>query len=240
MYFSKFIDIISSLSDGSIIKFKNRETAGKSLSYLLKKMVKNNQNDSKFIVVCIPRGGVIVGDVIARNFGLILNIILPKRLLSPGNEELTIGSVMKDGTYHLDNFMVNSLKISNDYLEKEKNLKIKEIELIETLYGKQIEGNKLKSKNIILVDDGAATGSTLIVASKWIKTFYPNHLTIATPICPKDILKFLKSEVNTVVSLINPLSRNFTTVSKFYQNFLPISDKQVIDVLKKYKLSECS
>lgn len=240
MYFSKFIDIISSLSDGSIIKFKNRETAGKSLSYLLKKMVKNNQNDSKFIVVCIPRGGVIVGDVIARNFGLILNIILPKRLLSPGNEELTIGSVMKDGTYHLDNFMVNSLKISNDYLEKEKNLKIKEIELIETLYGKQIEGNKLKSKNIILVDDGAATGSTLIVASKWIKTFYPNHLTIATPICPKDILKFLKSEVNTVVSLINPLSRNFTTVSKFYQDFLPISEKQVIDVLKKYKLSECS
>jgi len=240
LYFSKFIDIISSLSDGSIIKFKNRETAGKSLSYLLKKRVKNNQNDSKFIVVCIPRGGVIVGDVIARNFGLILNIILPKRLLSPGNEELTIGSVMKDGTYHLDNFMVNSLKISNDYLQKEKNLKIKEIELIETLYGKQIEGNKLKSKNIILVDDGAATGSTLIVASKWIKTFYPNHLTIATPICPKDILKFLKSEVNTVVSLINPLSRNFTTVSKFYQDFLPISDKQVIDVLKKYKLSECS
>jgi len=240
LYFSKFIDIISSLSDGSIIKFKNRETAGKSLSYLLKKRVKNNQNDSKFIVVCIPRGGVIVGDVIARNFGLILNIILPKRLLSPGNEELTIGSVMKDGTYHLDNFMVNSLKISNDYLQKEKNLKIKEIELIETLYGKQIEGNKLKSKNIILVDDGAATGSTLIVASKWIKTFYPNHLTIATPICPKDILKFLKSEVNTVVSLINPLSRNFTTVSKFYQDFLPISDEQVIDVLKKYKLSECS
>jgi len=65
-------------------------------------------------------------------------------------------------------------------------------------------------------------------------------LTIATPICPKDILKFLKSEVNTVVSLINPLSRNFTTVSKFYQDFLPISDEQVIDVLKKYKLSECS
>ena len=240
MYFSKFIDIISSLSDGSIIKFKNRETAGKSLSYLLKKRVKNNQNDNKFIVVCIPRGGVVVGDVIARNFGFNLDIILPERLLSPANKELTIGSVMKDGTYYLDNFMVNSLKISDYYLEKEKNLKIKEIELRETLYGKQIEGNKLKSKNIILVDDGAATGSTLIVASKWIKTFYPNHLMIATPICPKDILKFLKSEVNTVVSLINPLSRNFTTVSKFYQDFLPISDKQVMDVLKEYKLRECS
>ena len=170
MSFSKFTDILSSISDGSIIKFKSRETAGKSLSYLLKKSFRNNHNDNnKFIVVCIPRGGIIVGDVIARNFGFNLDIILPKRLLSPRNKELTIGSVMKDGTFHLDNFMVNSLKISNDYLEKEKNLKIKEIELIETLYGKQIEGNKIKSKNIILVDDGAATGATLITALRWIR-----------------------------------------------------------------------
>lgn len=235
MFFSKFTDIISSISDGSIIKFKSRETAGKSLSYLLKRSFRKNQNDNKFIVVCIPRGGIIVGDVIARNFGFNLDIILPKRLLSPRNKELTIGSVMKDGTFHLDNFMVNSLKISNDYLEKEKNLKIKEIEQKEILYGQQIEGNKIESKNIILVDDGAATGSTLIVASKWIKTFQPSHLTIATPVCPKEILKLLKNEVNDVVSLINPISRNFTTVGKFYQDFLPVKDVQVLNILKKYR-----
>ena len=150
---------------------------------------------------------------------LYLDIILPERLLSPVNKELTIGSVMKDGTIHLDNFMINSLKISNDYLENEKNIKIKEIEQKETLYGKQIEGNKIKSKNIILVDDGAATGSTLIVASKWIKTFHPSHLTIATPVCPKEILKLLKNEVNDVKSIINPIFNNFTTVSKLYQGF---------------------
>jgi putative phosphoribosyl transferase len=236
LFFSKFTDIVSSISDGSIIKFKSRETAGKSLFYLLKRSFRKNQNDNnKFIVVCIPRGGIIVGEVIARNFGFNLDIILPKRLLSPRNKEVTIGSVMKDGTFHLDNFMVNSLKISNDYMEKEMNLKIKEIELIETLYGKQIEGNKIKSNNIILVDDGVATGSTLIVTSKWIKTFHPSHLTIATPVCPKERLKLLKSEVNDVVSLINPISRNFTTVSKFYQDFLPVKDVQVINILKKYR-----
>jgi predicted phosphoribosyltransferase len=235
--FSKFTNFLSSINDGSYIKFKNRETAGKSLSYLLNSSLKKNHNDNKFIVVCIPRGGVVVGNVIARNFGFNLDIILPERLLSPGNKELTIGSIMKDGTYHLDNFMVNSLKISNDYLEKEKSLKIKEIDLRETLYGKQMEGNKLKSKNIILVDDGVATGATLLVASKWIKTFHPTHLTIVTPICPKELLKFLRNEVNDVISLINPLSRNFTTISKFYQDFLPISDTQVIDILKEYKLN---
>ena len=236
MYFSKFIDIISSIRDGSIIKFKSRETAGESLSYLLSKSFrKNENNNNKSVVVCIPRGGVIVGNVIARNFGFILDIILPQRLLSPGNKELTIGSVMKDGIYYLDNFMVNSLKISNNYLEKEKNLKIKEIEQKETLYGKQIDGNKLKSKDIILVDDGAATGSTLIVASKWIKTFQPNHLTIATPVCPKEILKLLKNEVNDIKSILNPLSNNFTTVSNLYQDFLPVDDEQVINILTQYK-----
>jgi putative phosphoribosyl transferase len=233
--FSKFTNIFSSISDGSFIKFKNRETAGKSLSYLLKSSLKKNENDNKFIVVCIPRGGVVVGDVIARNFRFNLDIILPERLLSPENKELTIGSVMKDGTYYLDNFMVNSLKISNDYLENEKNLKIKEIQLKETLYGKQIEGNNLKSKNIILVDDGAATGATLIIASKWIKTFHPNYLTIATPVCPKEILKLLKNEVNDVKSIINPLFNNFTTVSKLYQDFSSVNDKQVINILTQYQ-----
>jgi putative phosphoribosyl transferase len=232
---SKFTEIISSISDGSIIKFKSRETAGKSLSYHLKRNFKKIQNDNKFIVVCIPRGGVIVGDVIARNFGFNLDIILPKRLLSLGNKELSIGSVMKDGTYHIDTFMINSLNISNDYLEKEKNLKIKEIEQKETLYGKQIDGNKIKSKNIILVDDGAATGSTLIVASKWIQRFQPNYLTIAIPVCPKDKLKLLKNEVNDVKSLINPLSHNFTTVSKLYQDFSAVNDEQVISILKQYR-----
>ena len=232
---SQFTDILTSIYDGSLIKFKNRETAGKSLSYLLKRSFKKNQNNNKFIVVCIPRGGVVVGDVIARNFRFNLEIILPERLLSPENKELTIGSIMKDGTYHLDNLMVSSLKISNYYLKKEKNLKIKEIELRETLYGKQIEGSKIKSKNIILVDDGVATGATLFVASKWIKTFQPNHLTIVTPVCPKELLKFLKNEVNDVASLINPLSRNFTTISKFYQDFSSVDDEQVINILKQYK-----
>ena len=235
MSFSKFTDIISSISDGSIIKFKNRETAGKSLSYLLKRSIKKIQNDNKYIVVCIPRGGIIVGDVIARNFGFILDIILPKRLLSSVDKELTIGSVMKDGTNHLDSFTMNSLKITNDYVQKEKNIKIIEIEQKELLYGKQIEGNKIKSKNIILVDDGAATGSTLIVASKWIKTFHPSHLTIATPVCPKEILKLLKSEVNDVQSIINPVSNNFTTVSQLYQDFSPVNDEQVINILTQYK-----
>ena len=232
--FSKITKIISAISDGSFIRFKNRETAAKSLSLLLNNFFKRYTNN-KFIVVCIPRGGIIVGDVIARKFGCTLDIVLPRRLISPINKELSIGSIMRDGMVHLDNFMINSLKVSNEYLECEKKVQIKEINQKETLYGQQIEGNKIESKNIILVDDGAATGSTLIIASKWIKTFQPNHLTIAIPVCPKEVTKLLQNEVNDVKSLITPLSHNFNTVSKFYKEFLPVNDDQVIDIIKKYK-----
>ena len=112
---------------------------------------------------------------------------------------------------------------------------IKEIEIKEALYGKQIEGHELKSKNIILVDDGVASGSTLIVVSQWIKKFHPKYLTIATPVCPKDKLKLLKKEVKEVKSLVNPTSQNFSTLSKFYQNFEPVTDDQVINTLREYK-----
>ena len=75
----------------------------------------------------------------------------------------------------------------------------------------------------------------MIIASKWIKTFQPNHLTIAIPVCPKEVTKLLQNEVNDVKSLITPLSHNFNTVSKFYKEFLPVNDDQVIDIIKKYK-----
>jgi predicted phosphoribosyltransferase len=232
--FFKFTKFISSLSDRSFITFKNREVAGESLSHLLKKLFKEYSND-KFIILCIPRGGVIIGDVIARNFRCKLDIILSSRLKTPLNKESSFGSILRDGTIYLDKFLIDSLKISNEYIENEKKVQIKEIKRKEAIYGKLIEGNKLKSKNIILVDDGAATGSTLIVVSKWIKTFQPNHLTIAIPICPKEKLKLLKNEANDVKSLINPLPHNFTTLSKFYQDFSPVNDDQIINILKLRK-----
>ena len=101
--FSKITKTISLISDGSFIRFKNREAAGESISHTLKKIFKKFSNNT-FIVVCIPRGGVIVGDVIARNFRCTLDIVLPRRLISPLNKELSIGSIMKDGMVHLDNF----------------------------------------------------------------------------------------------------------------------------------------
>lgn len=108
------------VTEGSFIQFKNREKAGESLSYLLKKRKKFNTLSNQLITIAIPLGGTIVGDVIARNLKSSFDIILPQRLVSPHNRESTIGSIMKDGSTYLDYKIISKLKISDEYLEKEK------------------------------------------------------------------------------------------------------------------------
>lgn len=229
----KISNLFSSLRERSFIQFKDRENAGESLAYLLKRKFKRSSDT--IITISIPRGGTIIGDVIARNIRSSLDIILPQRLVAPYNNELTLGAIMKDGSFYLDHKTINTLKISNEYLEKEKYNALKEINKKELVYGNQINGSKIKSNIVILVDDGAATGSTLIAASRWIKKFQPKFLTIAIPICPKNTLKVLKYEVQDVQSLFNPGSTNFTCISKFYKDFLPLDEKHIVDIVNKYK-----
>jgi len=179
-------------------------------------------------------GGIIIGDVIAKKFDCQFDIIIPRRILSPNNKELSIGSIMKDKTIYINPIFSNPLKISDDYLNSEKEKRLREIQDIEDILGKQIEPNRINGKNIILVDDGVATGATLILTSRWIRKFNPRRLIILIPICPKPIFKQLKKEADNVESLITPISRNFTTVGEFYQNFDQLNYKDVVEIVKNY------
>jgi putative phosphoribosyl transferase len=87
-----------------------------------------------------------------------------------------------------------------------------------------------------LIDDGVATGATLIVTSRWIRRFKPKNLIIATPICPQPTLLLLKKEADYVVTIINPSLRNFNTVEYFYHNFEQLEIERLVNILKKYKL----
>jgi predicted phosphoribosyltransferase len=138
----------------------------------LKKDERNN-----VVVLGIPRGGVVVGDTIARklktpNF----DIVIPRRLANPDNKENSFGAIMEDGiTTFIDKWTVNILSISDEYIEQEKKIQMQEIKRRAFLYRnseKLMEySNKINDSNktVILVDDGAASGSTLIVTAKWIK-----------------------------------------------------------------------
>ncbi len=233
--FSKISDFISIIKDGSMIRFKDRENSAIMLSLILKEQLqKTPWLKEESLILAIPRGGVIIGDIVAQTLGYSLDIIIPRKLSAPGNKELSIGAIMKDNTIYINNNLVKTLQITSKFIEKEIKIKHDEIKRRESIYKNQVEGNKIKGKNIILVDDGAATGATLIVASRWIKSNKPKRLTIAITVLPKSTLELLQKEADHIESLLTVALRNFDTVGQFYKNYLPVEDEKVIGILKKH------
>jgi putative phosphoribosyl transferase len=96
-------------------------------------------------------------------------------------------------------------------------------------------------RNIILVDDGAATGATIIAAARWIRRSNNNALTqkliIAVPVAPKDTLKLIMREADHIEVITSPSTSNFKSVGQYYQSFEPVSDEQVIQIMRNYKLT---
>jgi len=207
------------------------------LDYLEKDERKN------VIVLGIPRGGVVVADIIARKLGTShFDIILPRKLLTPNNEENAFGAIMEDGSMYLDFSIINKFSISQEYLDYEKKKQLSEIRRRAILYRnspKLLEYHfKLNDKDriVILVDDGAATGSTLISLARWIRNRNEHKfkkLIIAIPIAPKETIKILRKECDYLEIIFQP--SKFATVGHFYKEFLPVKDQEVINILSKWK-----
>jgi putative phosphoribosyl transferase len=227
--------IISQILDGSIVKFKDRQSAGELLCSILRDKY-NKILNNEVLIIGIPRGGIIIGDVIAKKFGYQLDIVIPRRMVDPHNRELSIGGIMNDRTVYLNTILIKDLQITDEYLNLEIERQLREIKKREFLLGKQINPEKIKEKNIILVDDGVATGATLIVTCRWIRKYKPRNLTILIPICPKPVFQLLKREADCIESILTPSIRNFTTVEFFFQNFNQLEFAILHNILKKYRL----
>jgi predicted phosphoribosyltransferase len=191
-------------------------------------------------VLGIPRGGVITADIVAKKLSTNnFDIVIPRKLTDMDNKEQAIGAIMEDGTTYLDKELVEELSIPADYIEKEKAYQIEEIRRRSSLYRREgLDYNKIKlnGKTIILVDDGAATGATIIAAARWVKTTQnPRRLIIALPVAPKDTLQLLKGECDAVEVVTSPSSM-FRSVSQYYQSFEPVPDDKVTEIMKARNL----
>ncbi|HEY7078966.1 MAG TPA: phosphoribosyltransferase family protein, partial [Nitrososphaeraceae archaeon] len=225
------------------LRFRNREWAANVLAESLKDILKNEKINSKDIVVFgIPRGGVVTGDIISQKLNAALNILIPRKIASPHNEELAIGAIIEDSTMYLNDDLVRILNISQQYIEQVKSEQIEEIKRRRSLYqNKTVDDNFSmthdiigKYETVVLADDGAATGATLIAAARWIKSKNPPiQLIIATPIAPKEILTRLKKEANHVEVIISPSTSSFKSVGQYYQSFEQVTDKQVIEIMRR-------
>jgi putative phosphoribosyl transferase len=208
--------------------------------------LKKKEEIENVVVLAIPRGGIIVADIISRklktdNF----EVIIPRRLLTPNNKENAFGAIMEDGTTFIDERIVDALSISNEYIQKEKESKLQEIKRRALVYrgnssDKLMEySNKINDsqKTVVLVDDGAASGATLIVSARWIKERKEHKfkkLIIAIPVAPKETASVLEKECDHLEVITKPSISKFHTVSQYYKDFNPIDDEQVLEILKKW------
>ena len=228
-------------------KFHDRKEAGLLLAERLKVSTNNNKNKnifdsdvkngSFFLVMAIPRGGVILGDIIASELNIEMDIIICKKIGAQNNPELALGAVMADGSYIINEEIVNRINTSEEYISEQVEIQKKEIErrLIEFRGKKEYDTNKLKDKVIILVDDGIATGATMLAAVKWLKEkHYCKRLIVAVPVAPLEssILEKLKQIADKVIVIFTPY--DFAAVGQFYEHFDQVSDKEVKEIMKKY------
>lgn len=205
--------------------FKDRTDAAEKLAKKLEWL--KNENP---IILAIPRGGVVTGDVIAKTLGVKLDVIVSRKVGAPNNPELAIGAVVHDGSFFPNSDIIDTLGIPKRYIEQEISEQLKEIDrrLIKFRGSKEYD---LKGKTVVLVDDGIATGATMFVAIEWVKKQNPKRVVIAIPVGPRDTIEKLMA-VAEVVVLDVPVF--FNAVGEFYDTFEQVEDYRVVEIMSTY------
>lgn len=220
------------------MKIKNRESAGNILAETLKSVVKNGAGQD-IIVIGLPRGGFVMAKIIATKLSCGMYMMIVKRLRAPHNEELAIGAIAEDGTTYFNKSLVDELKISDEYINNEISCQLQEIKRLSNMYyqGKNSfmggEHITINDKTVIIVDDGAATGSTIMAAVRSLRKIYnPKRVIVAVAVSPKSTVNLLRSEgLDHVEVIISPVDSNFGSIEQFYQNFEQVSDNQILDII---------
>lgn len=205
--------------------FEDREDAGLKLCPKLKKFF--NKNDC--VVAGLTRGGVITAEKISSSLNLPLKVIVIKKIGAPENSELAIGAIISLKDIYWDLKIVKNLGIS----EKQKNLlaakKLDEVKKLKRVLRIKTRKNEFKNKNIILVDDGVATGATVITAAKYLKRLNAKKIILATPVIATDTLISIKKYFDKVIYLEKRY--DFYAVGQFYLNFEEIFDEKIAKIL---------
>jgi putative phosphoribosyl transferase len=205
---------------------KDRKEAGFLLAEKLKKL---NLKDA--VVLAIPRGGVIIGYEIAKVIDAEFDIVTPRKLKAPNDPELAIGAIMPDGSIFLNEEVIEIRNVPNTYIEREKKEEMTEAKRRLSVYRPDKPYPKIKDRTVILVDDGIATGATMMAAARWAKKQNPKKIIIAIPVIPADFLDIVKGAVDEVIYLHT--TQFFFGIGQFYRSFPQVGDAEVISILAK-------
>lgn len=200
---------------------KDRIEAGMLLSDKLKKY-----QDSNTVILAVPRGGVPVGYVIAKKLNLPLDIVLSKKIPHPFNKEFAIGAVSLDSM-----ILDEHPDVPKEYINEEIVRLRRSLDEKYKLYAGNREPLDIKGKNVIIVDDGIATGNTLLASIEMLRKRKPAKIIVAVPVVPEDVVEIFQEKADEFVYILAP--RYFRGVGGFYEEFGQVEDVEVIRILKE-------
>ncbi|MBI2707881.1 MAG: phosphoribosyltransferase [Proteobacteria bacterium] len=203
--------------------FQDRQEAGQKLAQKLKPYQAENP-----LILALPRGGVPVGFEVAKTLKAPLDVLVVRKVGAPWNSELGVGAVAP-GVQMLDEVSLHILDIKPASMKHIVDQEIQEMNRRLHLYRQDQAFPALTGRTVILIDDGLATGITTRAAIESVKKLNPAKVILAVPVGPAQTVRTLKKLVDKVVCLETPSP--FYAVGSFYQNFMQVSDEEVISFL---------
>jgi predicted phosphoribosyltransferase len=208
------------------VVFRDRREAGRLLLREIRRL-----DPARPVVLGIPRGGVVVAAQIADGLAAPLDVIIPRKIGAPFNAELAIGAIAQDGTIILDEAMVGTLRVGRGYIEEKARRETLEVGRRLEIYRGSRPAVEMDSRDVIVVDDGIATGFTMMAALRSVQKQSPSSIILAVPVAPADVVARLASEVDHLVCLASP--EPFYAVGQWYAHFDQVEDEEVISILRR-------
>ena len=213
------------------MKFADRSDAGRRLAGKLMHF-----KERRPVILALPRGGVAIGFEIAQALGAPLDIVLVRKIGVPWEPELAVGAVTDGATPEtfMDWDLAADLEVPESYLEEERARQLAEIERRRETYCANRPPAEIREHTAIVVDDGIATGATMRVALRAMRSRGPSHLVVAVPVAPPDTLAELSKTADEMVCLETPIGLG--AIGFYYRDFHQMTDAEVTELLARAPL----
>ena len=203
--------------------FQDRQEAGQLLAEKIAELDFKNA-----VVYALPRGGVVLGLEVAKKISAPLDLVIARKIGHPQNPEYAICAITEDGQMTCNEEEKKS--VDPRRLEESAKKEMEEAKRRRNLYLKGRPHILATGKKAIIVDDGIATGLTIIAAVKYLKKENPSKIIVAVPVAPKDAVLEMKRYADQVVALESP-EKYLGAVGAYYRDFPQVSDQEVIAIL---------
>ncbi|GGM67244.1 phosphoribosyltransferase [Thermogymnomonas acidicola] len=209
--------------------FRDRAEAGKRLAEVVIKYGATSP-----IVLAIPRGGVVVGAEVSARLGCPMDVIICSKLGAPLEPELAVGAICESSrNIYLNQGLINGLGIDEKYIEGLARAKAREMEERRRLYRSGRELMQVSGKDVFVVDDGMATGATVMAAVRYLEKKSPRSIVVAVPVAQRSVVREVAQSVDEVLTVES--YDDMIAISQYYERFEQVSDEEVLSILSSGK-----